>query len=335
MAKMTIEKLQRLGRSLEQVYPDVVNLWNYDLNEDTPLQVTFGSKEKRYFNCKKGCIYLCLINNMSKKQPSNCPYCTGRKLGYGNDLATNYPEVAKQWDYELNEDTPYDVFAKTAKKRWFKCKNNHSTLVKVHHKTNSNTNCAYCSGKKVGYGNDLATNYPKLLKMWHKDNAKKPNEVTPGSNYKAKLICTNNHVYEQRVSHLTNGIGCPRCYDLSTVSKIENDIFNELLKYIDVKQQGYVGGYRPDIVTGKTIIEYDGSYFHKDSYEKDVLKTQIYNKKGYKVIRIREVYKKQHTLREIPNCKNIEFNYRKYDIKGLVEDILKEIKGVNYDRTSS
>ena len=38
---------------------------------------------------------------------AGCPYCTGKEVlaGY-NDLQTIRPDLAEEWDYDLNEITP-------------------------------------------------------------------------------------------------------------------------------------------------------------------------------------------------------------------------------------
>ena len=71
----------------------------------------------------------------------------------------------------------------------------------------------------------------------------------------------------------------------------------------------------PDIVIGNIVIEYDGDYWHNRPGvpEKDIIKTQILEKRGYKVLRILEnQYKKnkQHRLE-----KTIKFILENYEDK--------------------
>ena len=61
----------------------------------------------------------------AKRYQQGCPYCSNKKVGYGNDLKTNYPEIAKEWNYEKNSIRPEEVVPLSVKKAWFKCKNNH------------------------------------------------------------------------------------------------------------------------------------------------------------------------------------------------------------------
>ncbi|MFE4706891.1 zinc-ribbon domain-containing protein [Peribacillus simplex] len=44
-------------------------------------------------------------------------------------LASEYPELANEWDYELNGDIkPYDVPPKGRHRVWLKCKEGHPSL---------------------------------------------------------------------------------------------------------------------------------------------------------------------------------------------------------------
>ncbi len=63
----------------------------------------------------------------STRVDDSCPYCKDRKLlrGY-NDLATAYPELVAEWDFERNGDLkPTDVIASSNKRVWRKCKEGH------------------------------------------------------------------------------------------------------------------------------------------------------------------------------------------------------------------
>ena len=55
------------------------------------------------------------------------------------------------------------------KKEWWICSENHEYEQKVYNRTSRNLACPYCSGHKVGYGNDLKTLNPNLAKQWHQN----------------------------------------------------------------------------------------------------------------------------------------------------------------------
>ena len=97
-----------------------------------------------------------------------------QKVGYGNDLETNFPEIAKQWDYKKNDLKPNEVLPFSHKKVWWLCPEKHSYQQTIAAKNNLNQECSYCTNQKAGYGNDLQTNYPELVSEWDfKRNIKK------------------------------------------------------------------------------------------------------------------------------------------------------------------
>ena len=95
---------------LKTLFPDVAAEWDYKRNESNPENYTRASNAKVYWNCPKcGKSYPAVIANRTKG--SGCPHCCGNKCIAGvNDLATLYPKIASEWDYEENGDLkPSDV----------------------------------------------------------------------------------------------------------------------------------------------------------------------------------------------------------------------------------
>jgi len=70
---------------------------------------------------------------MSKRSNgSKCPYCSNQKVGYGNDLLTKYPEVAKKWHPTKNGELhPSKVIPGSSKKVWWKCNKGHEYLSEI------------------------------------------------------------------------------------------------------------------------------------------------------------------------------------------------------------
>ena len=93
---------------------------------------------------------------MSNKKP---------KVGI-NDLESQFPEIAKYWDFERNNGLqPSQVFAHSDKMVWWKCDKGHSYQMVVNNKTGKYLQgCPICSGKKVIPGiNDIGTTHPSVL----------------------------------------------------------------------------------------------------------------------------------------------------------------------------
>jgi len=77
-----------------------------------------------------------------------CNYCTGKKVGLSNCLATKNPELASEWHPTNNGDlTPYDVTCGCEKFVWWKCKDcNHEWKTMVN--SRNKTGCPKCNISK-------------------------------------------------------------------------------------------------------------------------------------------------------------------------------------------
>lgn len=195
-----------------------IQQWDREMNNEyTPDDFSYGSTKRIYWRCEKGHIWNVSINNRTSVEQSNCPFCSGKKLSKGyNDLETLYPNVAKEWDYELNDKIPSEYFGSSNYKVHWICVKGHRYEAKINDRTKSRgTGCPYCAGNKILIGyNDLKTLFPQFEKEWdYKKNNRHIESVSPHSGYKAWWICHNNHSYAARVSDRTKtkGTGCPYC----------------------------------------------------------------------------------------------------------------------------
>ena len=140
MAKLTKDY------NLAALYPDIAKEWHPNKNGDlSPEKITPGSGKKVWWICSEEHEYEASIVNRSKKR--GCPFCSNppKRVGYGNDLQSKYPNVAKQWHPTKNGDlTPIDVTAKSGKKVWWVCDAGHEWKVMIAHRSNG-TECPKCS----------------------------------------------------------------------------------------------------------------------------------------------------------------------------------------------
>ncbi|KXX54558.1 zinc-ribbon domain-containing protein [Rhodococcus sp. LB1] len=94
--------------SLSSRFPEVAAEWDFEENGGlTPDQVTAGSHKKVHWRCRKsGHQWEAAIFNRAKGR--GCPVCSNTKVLAGfNDLESQFPEVAVEWDYE--EEGPLEV----------------------------------------------------------------------------------------------------------------------------------------------------------------------------------------------------------------------------------
>lgn len=214
-------------KSIEAKYPEAV--WEWDIEKNGGLtadMVNAVSNVKYWWKCDKGHSYQ---STPANKLPYGygCPYCSGHQLLSGfNDLETRFPELASEWNYELNKKLPSEIMPGSEKKVWWKCNQGHSYLMSPNTRTSHNSGCPYCSGHRVleGY-NDLASTYPEIAKMWdfEKNVDQKPEMVSYGSNKKVWWKCKNGHSFKKAISLQTKSPSCPICNGRQFV-KGENDL---------------------------------------------------------------------------------------------------------------
>lgn len=280
---------------LESQCPKVAKEWNYEKNDFSPDEIVYSSNKKVWWICEHGHEWETTIVNRTKEKGTNCPYCTNQKIlaGY-NDLATENPDLASEWNYEKNELNPNEIGSKSKKSVWWKCENGHEwqQVIEVR---NRGIGCPYCNGKKITKGeNDLLSKYPRIAKEWdYIKNDKKPDEVFPSSSKMFWWICPKGHSYKQTAGNRIQNHGCPICSKERVTSFQEKIVFYYVKKYfpstIDnykIKELGKreIDIFVPSINVG---IEYDGGYYHIDP-NNDLEKDKICDNLGIKLYRIRD-----------------------------------------------
>ena len=98
--------------------------WNYECNEGSPGDFTVGSGKEKWFRCKNGHYWKVPIG---ERQKHGCGYCFGRWATKENNLKTLFPEIAKLWDFKLNDDKPEDNTPRSESIRWWKCEFGHES----------------------------------------------------------------------------------------------------------------------------------------------------------------------------------------------------------------
>lgn len=159
---------------------------------------------------------------------SKCPYCTNRKVltGY-NDLASKFPSLLDEWDYEKNKNIkPSKIVYGSHTSVWWKCSkcgNEWKTAIVQRTKLKGSTGCPECGKLKgtlahstpVVGENDLATVCPEILDEWDYEKNKdiNPTQFLKNSIHKVwwKCIYCGNS-YERPInSKVKSKPGCPDC----------------------------------------------------------------------------------------------------------------------------
>ena len=212
--------------SLLHSNPELSKEWNYEKNGNIkPEHFSANSGKKVWWRCSKGHEWQATIS--SRNTGHGCPYCAGKKVLKGfNDLLTVNPFVAKEWDYEKNDNLKPENFTANSNKRvWWKCSKGHEWLATIANR-NDGYGCPYCSGRYAVKGeDDLLTVNPTLAKEWNyeKNGNLKPENFTEKSGQKVWWKCDKGHEWQSRIADRNRGRGCPYCSGRYTI-KGENDL---------------------------------------------------------------------------------------------------------------
>ena len=136
--------------SFADLYPELLKEWDYNRNERDPYTILPNSNLKFWWKCSK-CGYeyeQCASDRTNRKR--GCPLCSHQVLVPGtNDLATQFPEIAKEWNYDKNILKPTEVSGGTNKKYWWKCsKCGYEWECVVASRTKRGSKCPVCRTKK-------------------------------------------------------------------------------------------------------------------------------------------------------------------------------------------
>lgn len=227
--------------SLAAKYPEIAKEWHPTKNGKLkPENISYATHKKVWWLCSNGHEYQSSVWSRTGLN-SGCTYCWNRKLLKGlNDLASCYPKLLEEWDYEKNIIKPDEIFKNSREKVWWKCeKCGYSWVTSIRHRTERKTGCPACNKGQLLQGyNDFATRFPELLKEWDfEKNTIKPTEIVRGKNEKIWWLCPKGHSYATTINHRLEGRGCARCSFDRKCKKVINLDTGEIYKGITEARQ--------------------------------------------------------------------------------------------------
>ncbi|MGE7439512.1 zinc-ribbon domain-containing protein [Kitasatospora sp. NPDC001175] len=233
---------------------------------------------------------------------SGCPHCASRKTS--PPLNQVHPGLAAEWHPRRNHGLLLEkITAGSHRVVWWQCTDCQGEFrARVFNRVRGTTRCPHCS-QRVQY-RDLATENPGLAAKWHPElnDALTPDQVTAGSNRIVWWVCPLGHApWRAMVAMVFLGHqSCPGCSRHRPVSRQETDLFAELQHVLSGGEQQHLlrtatGRWRLDMlfpVDGdrQVVIEFDGSYWHRDSFDRDLRKAlEIESlRPDWTVVRVRE-----------------------------------------------
>jgi hypothetical protein len=201
---------------IETRFPELVSEWDFSANGGLhPNQVLASGKKKHQWVCGSGHSFEQSMT--SRAGGSGCPVCAGKLVQAGaNDLASQFPEIAAEWDFEKNKPLrPSEVTSGSGRKVFWVCPMGHSYKSAVGSRKKSG--CPVCAGQVVVAGvNDLATVRPELVGDWDFEaNAPlSPQDVSAMSGRKVFWKCQRGHSWTVAINVRK---GCPFCTGLRVI----------------------------------------------------------------------------------------------------------------------
>lgn len=202
----------------------LIDEWDYQVNASGMDEVYFRSSNNYKWKCSKcGRTYERTAN--ARVRGIGCPYCNHRKVDRALSFGYLHPELLIDWNYQLNDISPYEVAEFSNKIVFWKCHicgNEAKASVGSRAK---GLRCKVCSVEKTRQGSHatrinkrgaLSEKRPKLMDDWDFDKNDLlqiyPDKVTCGSGSKVWWRCCKcGHNWEDTINARNKGKKCPKC----------------------------------------------------------------------------------------------------------------------------
>lgn len=253
-----------------------------------------------------------------------CPYCVSKKVNDTNSVASQYPYLVKEWDFDKNGDLiPENVSYGSNKLIWWKCNKCGRSWKALVSTRNDGHGCPYCAGEKSTEIYNLLICFPEIIKEWnYNKNSKLPQAYLPYSSKKVWWKCKDcGYEWKTEIVNRTKlNSGCPKCNKSHGEKKIREYIENHKIIYEPQKRFYNLRGINNGILSydfylsnKNLLIEYQGEqhkHYRKGMYFKY---TQEQFKKQQEHDKRKRQYAKDH------NIKLLEIWYWDYN---NIEEIL-------------
>ncbi len=236
---------------LATTHPDIAAQatgWN-------PATLMAGSPKIRRFSGSCGHEFdaQVMVRVRTKSEVLACPKCTVARSNQSrakskSSLAEAFPNIAAQahgWDPSSVSPGSHQVV------EW-RCEQGHTWHTQVAGRTNAETGCPFCTGRRVWPGfNDLATTHPDIATEAHGWD---PSTVSAGSQKKLEWRCAKGHPWTATVGSRTrkNNAGCPVCANRLVLVGV-NDLATT---HPDIAAEAY--GFDPTTVVagGRAVLNW-------------------------------------------------------------------------------
>ena len=219
---------------------DLLNLWDYELNDKLPSEIGYQSKSKYWFKCSKGIheSELKSIDGFANGRCNNikCIKCNSFSQYIIDNFSKEY--LDKIWN-KNNILNPWEVSYKSSKKAIFNCLKNEKHIFDRHIKIYTNgAECPYCLHRSIIKEESLGCIYPKSVELWSDKNEKSPYEYSPKSGEKVWWKCSNgiHEDFEKQIADMVySEFTCSRCIREKISESQRHDLIGKKFGHLTVK----------------------------------------------------------------------------------------------------
>jgi hypothetical protein len=212
-------------------YPDIAKEWDHEKNKDLTISnITYKSSKKVWWKCLNGHEYCLAIVDRTIKN-KECAECDN--VNNINLLIKNYPKIAKEWDYEENDQfKSYRNAYNYDRKVWWVCNNGHKWTETTNKRLKS-SECSECVMIKIRNENSLLNKFPEITGSWdYNKNKCEISKVSYKSPKKVWWLCSSGHSYERSIVNRTINDQCVACIENENKKIIEQNLKKSLEKII-------------------------------------------------------------------------------------------------------
>lgn len=283
--------------------PELVAAW---IDEEPYDGKTLGDFSFHYLKLQ------CPQGHQPKLHPSTflqgCPHCRGAATKVSSPtVASAHPEMASQWHPTRNTRRADEAPERSKRAVWWVadcCGHEWQMSPRDRYRPPRREDDA--PGGQLAYRcprcqtilGSLGFTDPDLAATWHPDNGLTPFQVRPFAGYVALWQCPVEpaHQWRAAVSARSSGTGCPECSTAGT-SRPEKELTAALCELGADAAPGKVArtiegaAWRVDALATvggrRLVVEFDGSYWHRDKAALDEAKTRDLLASGHHVVRVR------------------------------------------------
>lgn len=328
---------------------DLLDRWDYELNNVSPFNVTRMSEKKYAFKCCNNNINhpseFKMISNVVKQPNSRlCIACNS--IGQWGIENIDSDFINKYWS-DKNKLGALQVNKRSGKKFFFKCQNKeyHEDYETTCANFTAGKRCPYCSSHKIHIKDSLGTNNPKSFNLWSSKNKLTPYDYGPQSNRRILIECPKHGELSVRLYawNTTFDCCCPECVKEAEISQGELKVRNYLKeKNIRVLHEEHCNispinpktncnlFYDNELVDYKLIIEVHGIQHYKitNLTRLSAIDTGQTPEEVLEYQKWKDAYKKEYALQHGYSYLEIPYNaFRRKtnDYRSYIDNKLKEL----------